>query len=98
MNGAKGLLATVVALGATLDLLACTSSSVLVADETVPVFSRNPSSYPIQNSTLTTLSKGQRVKIKDTRYAKDFMYHEVILADGRHGYVIYMAGSFHVEK
>jgi len=88
---------------ATLSLLSCTSSTVLVADDAVAVLAQPsplgyPSSNPIPNSTLATLSKGQRVKITDTRYMKDFMYHEVILADGRRGYVIYKAGSFHVEK
>jgi len=47
---------------------------------------------------LATLSRGQRVKITDTGYGKDYTCYEIIVAGGRHGYVIYTAGSFHVEK
>jgi hypothetical protein len=45
-----------------------------------------PSTKPVPNSAVATLSKGQRVKITKTRYEKDFMYDEVVLAAGSTGH------------
>jgi hypothetical protein len=96
------LLLDVMVASAMLLAFACSTSS-LVADDTVAVPEKPypldyPSTNPLPNAVIATLAKGQRVKVKSTGYGKDFMYHEVALPDGRRGYVIYTAGSFHVEK
>ncbi len=84
--------------------MACTSSPVaLVADDTVAVMEKPspadyPSTNPIPNTVIATLAKGERVSVKGTGYGKDFMFYEVVLPDGRRGYVIYGTGSFHVRR
>lgn len=77
-----------------LAFVGCTSSpSTLVADDTVAVMEKPspadyPSTNPIPNTVIAMLAKGERIKVKDTGYNKDFMYHEVVLPDGRRRYVI----------
>jgi Bacterial SH3 domain len=83
--------------------LACTPSPTLVADDTVTVLEKPspldyPSTHPIPNSVIATLAKGQRVKVKGDGYEKDFRWYEVVLSDGRRGYVIRGVNPFHLEK
>lgn len=83
-------------------VLAC-DSSVLVADGSVTVLKEPypagyPSTHPLPNSVVAMLSVGQRVKVKDVGYCKDFKYYKVALPSAGSGYVIFGEGAFHIEE
>lgn len=82
-------------------LCAC-HSSTLVADGPVSVLQNpyptgDPSTAPMPNSVVATLSVGQRVPVKSVGYGKDFKFFEVALPAGGTGYVFIGDGAFHVE-
>jgi len=84
-------------------IIAACHSSVLVADGPVPVLEQPypagyPSTNPIRNRVVTTLTQGQRVRVQSEGYGKDFKYYKITLPAGGTGYAILGSGSFHVER
>jgi hypothetical protein len=79
------------------------TQATLVADGALPVLARP---YPIEqvvahrgpNRSMAVLAKGDRVRVHGVGHEKDFAYYEVVLPDGRTGYVIHRDGALHVLR
>lgn len=75
--------------------LVITENHIDVLKEPYPL--NYPSTKPRPNTVIAVLKKGERVKVINYRYGKDYMVYKIKLQDGRNGYVIYKKDAFRVE-
>lgn len=68
----------------------------VIVNASTPVFSGNPESGDCRGKQLTTVEKGLKLRVLRIRYFKDCAAVNIVLPDGRKGYIVLGVGDVSV--